>query len=253
MRIAQGDFASAVLDPAAEAPAGLSNPDGSAVGRRFNVYRNNVVVGLADALETAFPVICRLLGKQAFRTLAITHARQHPPRGPLMMFYGEDLPAFLERFKPVAQHRFLPDMARLELALRHAYHAADAKPVAPEQLAVLTPEELVRIRLRIAPALRMVRSRWPVGSIWLAAQGEDKARVEAGAEDVLVTRPGYDPRPTLLPRGGAAFVERLLAGDRVTDAVDAAMAETAAFDLAPVLGVLLAGQAIIGFEKEDRH
>jgi len=56
-----------------------------------------------------------------------------------------------------------------------------------------------------------------------------------------------------------ALTEMFITGYNAQDLVmkpafrDAAMAETAAFDLAPVLGVLLAGQAIIGFEKEDRH
>ena len=48
-RLAQ--FVPALLDPEAAIPPGLVDRAGRAAGKRFDVYRNNVAVGLADALE----------------------------------------------------------------------------------------------------------------------------------------------------------------------------------------------------------
>jgi len=45
----------------------------------------NEMLGLADALETAFPVLHRLLGAKFFRAMSVVYLRQDPPTTPLLM------------------------------------------------------------------------------------------------------------------------------------------------------------------------
>lgn len=236
---AQTPFTRAVLDPARAIPAGLVDPQGRPAGKRFDVYRNNVVVSLMKALATAFPVLAEILGPSNFDALAANFVRQHPPASPLMMHYGAALPGFLEAFAPLQAYPWLADLARLELALRESYHAADADPIPRDALATLSPGELLEVRIRLASATRLVRSRYPVLSLWRrTAQPEQKG------EAVLITRPEFDPRPQLLPPGGATFVLALTEGDRLGAALDRATAAVPDFDLAAVLGLLIAGNAI---------
>ena len=158
MIVDQSTFRAALLNPEAERPKGLTDGAGQPAGRRFDVYRNNVAVSLTEALETAFPVLRKLLGESNFKLLAAAFLRQHPPSSPLMMFYGAAFPAFLEGMEQLAHLKYLGDVARLELALRRAYHAADAAPIAPEALGALAPEELMAARLEFAPAVQLLRS-----------------------------------------------------------------------------------------------
>jgi hypothetical protein len=58
-----GAFASAVLDPEKPVPDGIARANGGDPLEAFNVYRNNVVASLADALKAAFPVTSLLLAK----------------------------------------------------------------------------------------------------------------------------------------------------------------------------------------------
>jgi hypothetical protein len=129
--MSQQEFRTALLDPEHPVPSGLTDPQGRPAGRRFNVYRNNVSVSLTEALRQAFPVVQKLVGEEFFTAMAQEHLRAHPPASPLMMFYGEAMPAFLSAFPPVAHLPYLADVARLELALRASYHAPDAVPSQP--------------------------------------------------------------------------------------------------------------------------
>jgi hypothetical protein len=243
----QPEFRAALLDPNAPPPAGLSDPQGRPAGRRFDVYRNNVTQGLTDALTTSFPILVKLLGEEFFRAMARQYQRAHPPTSPLMMFYGNEMPAFLEVFAPVAHLGYLPDVARLELALRHSYHAADHAPVAPETLAALAPEEFLAARLTLAPSLRLIRSGWPLHAIWRANTEPNSPDPEARAEDVLVTRINYDPRPQLLPQSAAPFLEALIRGNSVAEAITTAEE----FDLTTMLSLLLSTQSIAAISLEE--
>jgi hypothetical protein len=238
----QADFKAALLDPEAAVPAGIVDPHGQATEKRFAVYRNNVASSLTSALTTAFPTVLKLVGDEFFPAMALVFARAHPPTSRLMMLYGAEFPAFLEGFPPVAHLGYLPDVARLDQAMRESYHAADSAAMPEADFAALIGSDVAAARLRLAPSLRVIRSRWPLYSIW-RANTEGGAMPVAEAEDVVVLRPGYDPRPHLLPKGGAAFLLALLAGKTVGESLAIAGDAT---DLVAVLGVLIPGGAILG-------
>lgn len=213
----QEDFAAALLNPGLPVPEGLIDPAGCPAGRRFDVYRNTVVGGLTRALEAGFPAVRKLVGEAFFAAMAGVFLRGHPPRNRVLMLYGDEFPEFLRAFQPVAHLGYLPDVARLEQALRESYHAADHQAV---DVSAWAPEVLLERRLGLAPSARLVRSRWPVLSIWAANMRGGPAPVMQG-EDALVLRAGFDPAPHLLPPGGGAFVEALMRGCLLEAAMDA--------------------------------
>ena len=241
----QSAFTNAVLHADRPVPAGLIDPKGRPAGKRFDVYRNNVVISLRKALETGFPVLRKLVGDDFFAAMAELYVRNHPPTSPLLMHYGRDIPVFLEHFPYAAHLPYLPDVARLELALRHSYHAADIAPIAPENLA-LDEAALARATLTFAPAMVLLRSRFPVASLWHANTDQPNLKVPDRGENVLITRPEYDPVVQILPGGGGVFVEALQQGHSIQNAAERASAAIANFDLAGVLGMLIAGHAITG-------
>ena len=235
----QTDFRAALLDPNVPAPNGLQNPDGVPATKRFDVYRNNVAVSLTDALETAFPVVEKLVGNQFFRAMAGVYLRAHPPKSPVMMFYGADMPAFLAGFEPAQSVPYLPDVARLELALRHSYHAADAAPVAPDSLGNLAPDTLPHVTFAFAPAVHVIPSTYPLHSIWWSnTHGGDVAKI---AQPVLVTRPEFDPAVDALTPDQVAVLNGLMQGETLGIAIRHG---GAGFDLGPLLGLLLSRNAI---------
>ena len=239
----QTTLRAAILDPAAAVPPGLADGAGRPAGRRFSVYRNNVAVSLTEALEAAFPLIRKIVGETFFRAMAGVYLRAHPPGSPLMMFYGQQMPDFLASFPPVAHLPYLPDVARLELALRESYHAADAATLPPEALAALSPDALEAARLRLAPALRLIPSRYPLHDIWVVNRG-NAAGIGATAQACLVTRPDFDPAVDPLSPGAAAILAALLAGTPL----GAAAREGAAEDLPALLTLLISRRAIVALD-----
>lgn len=253
MTVSQPQFREALLTPAAPVPEGLQDSAARPAGARFNVYRNNVAVSLTEAMHTAFPVITKLLGTENMDGLAGLFLRAHPPSSPLMMHYGEAFPAFLADLPQLSHLGYLPDVARLELAIRASYHAADAAPIDPAALATLPPEDLMQARFAFAPSLRLLRSDWPLYDLWAYNMLPDAPKPQPRAQDVLILRPEFDPVPHTLPPGAATCLEALQSGAPLGDAIEAAAAEMPdpeAFDLTPLLTLLLQGQAITSLSRE---
>lgn len=251
------DFAAALLDPALPAPAGLTSWNGSDPAQRFAVYRNNVTVSLIDALADTFPVVQALVGADFFRAMAREFARAAPPASPVLAWYGDEFPAFVAGFAPAASEPYLADVARLEYARVLAFHAANAAPLAADAVATLLaePATLPGLAVRFVPACSLLRSPWAIASLWAAHQADDTAeelfRIDpATPENAIVCRRGLDVEVRALAAGDATFVAALMGGATLGEAVALGAAETG-FDLAGVLGLLLAAAAIAGFTPAE--
>ena len=240
--MSQTQFAEALLDPARAMPAGLVGPDGLPDAKRFSVYRNTVNSSLIRVLEAAFPAVQKLVGPAFFAALALVYLRQAPPTDRRLMLYGESFAEFLAGFAPVAHLGYLPDVARLEQALRQSYHSADASPLPGEALGGMGEDQLLQARIRLAPSLRVLVSNWPVHAIWHATL-HDGPKPQMRGEELVVLRPEFDPTVHLLPPGGAAFLATL---GRDEPLIAALAATGEGFDLTRLLGLLLHNNAIVG-------
>ncbi len=236
----QTAFAAALIDPQQPLPDGIA---GAAAASRFAVYRNNVARGLIAALGESFPVTARLVGEDFFNGMARTYAATRQPASPLMFAYGSDFPDFIAGFAPAAALPYLPDVARLEAARTRAYHAADMASLDLAVLAGRSNGALAATRLQLHPAVRLLASAHPVGSIWQAHQQDP---VDSGfawqAETVLTARPDALVMTHILPPDAATFARALFAGDSLGEAAEATMTAHPEFDF----GSALAGLAGLG-------
>lgn len=247
-------FGAAALNARLPLPEGLVGPDGQPSPKRFAVYRNNVVVGLVQALEAAYPVIRRLVGEDFFRVMATYFVRRDPPASPILLHYGEGFPDFLRIFPPVAHLPYLPDVARLERARLLAFHAAEPAPFPAEALARLSPADFGRQILRLHPSAQVVTSRFPARTIWQAnlAPNPPPIDLSSGGEDTLMLRPEAEVLALPLPQGGAAYVTALQKGDCVMAATLAGIAATPRFDMGACLGLLLSHRAVTTIQPPEK-
>lgn len=154
-------------------------------GPAFEIYRNNYRQGLARALSQSFPVVEALVGEPFFAAMALTYVEQTPPTSRLLRSYGDDFAAFIEAFEPAAVVPYLADVARLEFALVEAYYASDEADLPVTNQGALGVESQLAWR----SSTRLIRSNYPIVSIWQAhKQGDDLTGLDWRAEVALVVR-----------------------------------------------------------------
>jgi len=248
-------FSSALLDPERATPAAVVGPNGKTADKRYNVYRNNVTFSLIDALAAVYPAVQRITGVDFFRAMARSHIRTTPPTSPLLFEYGRDFPAFIEQYEYATSMPWLADAARIERAWLDAYHAADAEPLAPAELASVPQEKLSGVVFTVHPATRIVRSRFSAVRIVASNRGNGSPEsIDASTpEDALITRPDLDVVLRRLPQGGAAFLESLMSGRSLGEAAALALRISSSFDIAASIAGIIEAGAFTTISFGDPH
>ncbi|WP_343559315.1 DNA-binding domain-containing protein [Kiloniella sp. b19] len=243
LRDLQKNFGDFVLDRTGnELVAGEIHRNGIEQGDRLAIYRNNTLGSLATAMQHAFPVVCRLLGENFFRRMARVFAGQYPPQAPQLLAYGADFIPFLQNFDPVKPLPYLPDVAKLEWLMNEAYFAEDAAPLAPETLQGVPPEAYGQLRFTVHPALRLMKSNWPVMTIWELHQQDtvtkedlNAVKLQGNGQSILVHRPWFQVEQATIPTGQLALLESFAKGLTLEEAAAAALQEAPETDLQAAL------------------
>lgn len=251
LRELQAAFARSVLDRADAAiadalvPARIPGADG------FAVYRGNVLGNYTSALREVYAVILRLVGERFFDALAHAYARQVPSRSGDLHEFGEELAEFLETFAPARDLPYVPDVARLEWAVHRVFHAHASPPLDPAALSAVPPERLPDLRFELATATRLLRSPYPILTIWRVNQpqweGDQAVDLGLGAERVLVMRRGLEVVLEPLSCSEYAALSALEADHRLADALSAAQGIDPGFDLEAFLSTHVLSGTLCGF------
>ena len=214
---------------------------GVPAARRLQIYRNNLNESLSDALEAVFPVIARLVGDRYFRQLSRGFIAAHPLRAGSLHDFGRELPDHIVQQPELTDLPYLTDVARLEWACHEVYHEADHVALAATQLAKLSPADQVELRLPLAPATRLLASRYPVLRIWASNQpgASDAAApisLDEGGVRVLIARRDGDIEFRVLGEAEDLWLRALASDATLAEATASAIAHTADFDLGSALG-----------------
>lgn len=153
-----------------------------AARRGLSVHANTISHARLVALEETFPRTRALIGEEAFnrQTRAYVETRQ-AVRCPLDRI-GHQFPQFL-----AGSHGFdrASALAAFEWAWLESYHAADAEALDLSHFADATEETLLSAVVRLHPAALLVTAR-------AAPMLTEEIPALAGAEAILVTRPGAE-------------------------------------------------------------
>src|SRR6201988_1206721 len=136
--------------------------DGLDPAARGGIYRHHAFATLGDALQSTFPVVCRLVDKRFFAYAAHEYLREHPPHSRCLVEYGADFADFLADFEPCKALPYLADVARHEWAHNTAATVGEAAPLPPQALAAVPADKAAYVALRLQPSVRYLGSPWPI-------------------------------------------------------------------------------------------
>ena len=112
----------------------------------------------------------------------------------------------------------------------------------------MSADQLADLRLQLHPSVVLLKSRFPVVSIWEAnLYANDNAIGEWRPESALVARPDLRRQVHRLTAGGYEFFAALAERRTVGSAIASAMAEAPDFDLASCFTTLIAADIVVGF------
>ncbi|WNK00606.1 DNA-binding domain-containing protein [Thalassospiraceae bacterium LMO-JJ14] len=212
-------FSAALAKPDMPVPPGIES--GKA---RFDVYRNNVAVSLSEALAETFPVVKRLVGDEFFTAMAQIYVQKNQPASPVLFEYGQTFSTFIDTFEPAGNIPYLGDIARLERLWLDAYHAKDALPIGIDKLAQVPGSTLDSLKIGLHPSAGLIRSAYPVISIWQAHQNTeiaDLSTIQWQGEQGLIIRPALEVSVIPFNVPAVDFMTGLMAGRTLGDICDA--------------------------------
>ncbi len=225
LRSLQQWFAAGVMTPesevaprgAAQAPALLTaGPRLGALGR-FEIYRRAYHARLVECLADDYPVLRHALGEAEFDLLCRAYIERHPSTDPNLNGFGKSMAQFcaLHAPEPFAHRSFATDLARLEWAIVEVIHAEGVDPLTTGRLSAVAPESWAKARLVVTPALRLLRSSFPVNAYYqsVRAGGVERSAVDkdglpegGGANEVAhPCVPLADPSAVVVYRNGATI------------------------------------------------
>lgn len=139
------------------------DPDAPPLARerlpRIGIYRYAYHARLANALRANYPALARLMGDEAFRTLAAGYARAHPSRHFSIRWHGHALAEYL----PAGA---LADLARMEWAIAEAFDAPDGAVLDADRLAGVAVERWAELPLVLHPSAQVLALEWAVEGPW---------------------------------------------------------------------------------------
>lgn len=245
----QRTIARGILTDRPEALAAIVREDGLAFHKRLQVYRNNTIISLTEALSTTFPVVSALVGERFFGFAAKTYISDSPPVAPRLAEYGGGFAAFLAAFEPAGTIPYLADVAALEWAMNEAHHAPDDAALTPQDLSAVPQENAASLVLQLRRSCRLLHSEYRVDRLWQAHQpgGSLQDLAIDGDCHLLVYRPQEDVEIMTLDAAGFALLTRVGEGATLEAAYEAAAKIDPAFDLSAALGFHLMRGVFGGF------
>lgn len=142
--------------------------------QRVEIYENMYRWRLADTILADFPKLAHLLDNE-FLPVCSEYLRYYPSEDPDIGKIGRCLPQFLKHREAGDLRPDLADLAALEWARCEVFCETDALAVDRSQLASISPQAFVWLRLSFVPALRVLDFEHDVASLWAALEEEQPA------------------------------------------------------------------------------
>ena len=160
---------------------------------RLEIYAHMYYARLIEVMEGEYPTLRQLFGAHEFAETCRRFVAKHPSRSRTLNSLSEKFPDFLARTLPrTSRNGLAVDVARIERAMEDVFDAPRAEPMTAAQFAAIGATEWETTALRVNPALRFLKLRYPANGYMTSLRRGDKPRVpRPRATCVIVFRRGF--------------------------------------------------------------
>jgi len=215
--------------------------------QRLQIYRNNFVISLREALAGVYPVIHKLVGEAFFHHVAREYIQHHPSCTGNLHDFGDKFADFLQAFPGLEALPYLPDVARLEWAYHQVFHATEGEML---NLSALDEKQMASLTFELSSHCVWLSSDYPVLRIWQANQdGQEGTTVslDEGGVRYVVLRHGPQIEFHLLSAGVFTLIDSLAKSNTFAQACEDALGVEADCDIAVALQFLVTQKIVNGF------
>ena len=188
---------------------------------QIDISRNSIFGGLVKSLTEIYPVTQRLVGNEFFDALCLRYIARTPSLHPDINCYGQALAEFTAQFEPAMSLPYLPDVMRLEWAWHWALQIKEAEGKDLKTLTMMDAELLSHLVLILTNSASLIRSTFPVFTIWQANQPEQDSDTTIdlgeGGQDILVWRSRHELRMDRLSGSQADFLDAIVQQQSLAD------------------------------------
>jgi hypothetical protein len=154
----------------------------------LEVYHNNNVISLKEALSLVYPKLKKLVGNNFFNSLCNDYLKQYPLSKGYLIDYGKYMPKLISDDKRCNDYKFLIDIAKIEWGIDTIYHSAFNSGLDKNTLSLLD-SNLDNIYIKIVDDIEVVFSKFAIFDIWDIKNDENLENIDINKEqNVLITR-----------------------------------------------------------------
>lgn len=207
---------------------------------RLAIYRNNTLHSLREAVKDLYPSVLATIGEELMAACAHHYILQRPPSSAAMVDFAHDFPEFLAAFEHTQAMLYLPDLAALDLAQHHSYHADDQHPLTAEAFSALDLDTLARTRIAAHASVQLIESAYAIYDMWQMAQGQHHGTLNAdNPQNIVIIRPEATVDMYCLDRGHFVFLSALTNGATIAEALETAQDKHEQFQPAEAIAFLI--------------
>ena len=247
-------FKAALLSADTQFYQAVAAPSMSEKEARLNVYRNNIVVSLIDALSDIFPVTQTLVGEEFFRAMAREYIQENLPKSPVISEYGQNFADFIAQFPPAQSLPFLANLAALEHSMLTLTNDAEQATLSQQQVAeaFAQAEDPDALQLALPKSAKIFVSPYAIGSIYKAHLNDGETRLTEvkvdTTEHLFLVKSHLYAQMHIITKAQAIFLKNLLQGMPLADAVP----EDENFDLGTCLANLIEWKVLTQIQRVSR-
>jgi hypothetical protein len=185
----------------------LENKEEDQMSKGLKIYQNNLLMTAVRALSLKYPVIDKMIGREALSGLTRKLLHIEFPASGDWADWGEQLSSLIMTTELYDQHPYLAEIASFEWCLHETARGVGTE-LNVNALARLSEQNLKSVFIQLSKTLKVLSFHYPVDEIWMLHQ-LDESQIDTNELAVLLKEPIELRRIVMYQREAVPCVERL--------------------------------------------